>query len=71
MQCEGTITYYKTEECNFLEAQYCMRYEAVLLEEMNKQIMLQSIMLKSPRNNILILELETHERDTDNRTTER
>ena len=58
---EGTITYYKMEECNFLEAQYCMRHDSVLLEEMNIHIALQSNMLESKEQHIL--ELETHERE--------
>ena len=58
---EETITCYKMEECNFLEAQYCMRHEAVLLEEMNKVTVSQSEKLKSKEQHIL--ELKTHERE--------
>ena len=47
------------EERNFLEAQYCMRHEAVLLEEMNEVTVSQSEMLKSKEQHIL--ELKTYE----------
>ena len=33
---EGVITDYKIEECNFLEAQYSMKHNTILLDEMNE-----------------------------------
>lgn len=57
---EGAITFYETKECDFLKAQYCMRHDAVLLEEMNEQIVSQSSVLQSKEQHIL--ELETQKR---------
>ena len=34
---DGVITDYKIEECKFLEAQYSMKHNAILLDEMNEQ----------------------------------
>ena len=57
---EQAVIFYKTEECDFLEAQYCMRHDRVLIEEMDEQIVSQSNVLKSKEQ--CILELETHKR---------
>ena len=42
---DGVITDYKIEECNFLEAQYSMKHNAILLDEMNEHIASQSCKL--------------------------
>ena len=43
---------YKIQECNFLEAQYSMKHNAILLNEMNDHIALQSCKLTYNKQDI-------------------